>query len=96
MAASSSDTNDEGPGTELHRILAKFGFRMKPGCGCRQHIREMNQRGWRWCEQNQETIVGWLQAEARRRRLPFSTLAARAMVRRAIHRAKKIRRSEAG
>jgi hypothetical protein len=54
------------PGTELNRLLYKFGFKPAPNCKCNQHIAEMNQKGAEWCEQNVDTIVGWLREEAER------------------------------
>jgi len=44
----------------------------------------MDQRGPNWCEKNTDTIVGWMQEEAKRRRLPFVGYVAKLLVRRAI------------
>lgn len=78
-----------GPGDELRRIISKFGFKPAPHCKCFQHIREMNMKGIEWCEQNIDTIVGWLKEEAQRAGIPFIPLGARIMVRKAISNAKK-------
>ena len=42
-----------------------------------------------WCEKNIDEIVGWLEEEARKRRLPFVRYAAKLLVRRAIRLAYK-------
>jgi hypothetical protein len=49
----------------------------------------MDENGPDWCEENLETIVGWLQEEAKRRKLPFVRTGARLLVRYAIRRARK-------
>lgn len=75
-----------GPGTALHAALKRFGITATPGCRCHRHIREMNERGIDWCLANVETIVGWLEEEARRRRLPFVRGVAKRFVRVALGR----------
>lgn len=56
-----SPTFDDGPGTELARILhERFDIEVLTTCGCRGRIREMNWRGPQWCRENIETIIGWL------------------------------------
>jgi len=49
----------------------------------------MDHRGIDWCRQNIPRIVGWMQEEAKRRRLPFSKRLAKMLVRRAINKAAK-------
>lgn len=83
-----SQIND-GPGTELKKILARFGFVPAPGCKCNQRIQEMNTRGPDWCGQNIDVIVGWLREEADRAKLPFLNTGARLIVKRAISKARK-------
>lgn len=78
-----------GVGTELHKLLAKFGIHMQKGCGCRGRMVQMNKWGVEGCGENIETIVEWLREEAEKRRLPFLRPAGRLLVRRAIHNAKK-------
>ena len=78
-----------GAGTELQRILHFIGLRETPGCPCARHIRTMNAKGVEWCAANVGTITGWLRREAKRRKLPFFTPAARRLVLLAISRAKK-------
>ena len=74
----------DGPGTELKKLLRRFGIEATPNCKCNARAAEMNRRGADWCRENIETIVGWLREEAHLRRLPFSETAARWMARRAI------------
>jgi hypothetical protein len=42
-----------------------------------------------WCEENIDTIVGWLAEEAASRGLPFLNAVGRLLVKRAIHNARK-------
>jgi len=76
-------------GSELKKLLAKFGLKPAKECKCTQHINEMNWNGIEWCNENIDTIVGWLREEADRAHLPFSKLGARIMVKRAISNARK-------
>lgn len=78
-----------GPGTELHKILERFGIHILPGCACRGRMTQMNKWGCDGCEENIETIVGWLQEEAGKRGLPYLKTAGRLLVRRAISNARK-------
>lgn len=78
-----------GPGTELHRLLGKFGMHMKKGCACKGRMIQMNKWGCDGCVENIETIVGWLAEEASNRGLPFLNTVGRLLVKRAIHNARK-------
>ncbi len=49
----------------------------------------MDQLGIEWCEENVETIVGWMKEEAAKRGLPYLTTVGRMLVRRAISNARK-------
>jgi hypothetical protein len=49
----------------------------------------MDANGCDWCEANIEEIVGWLRESAAQRGLPFLDVAARLLVKRAIHNARK-------
>jgi len=49
----------------------------------------MDVKGIAWCEANVEVIVGWLGAEAKKRKLPFFPKVARLLVRKAIRNAKQ-------
>jgi len=77
-----------GPGTELKKLLAWWGF---APCGtCQAQANEMDRMGCDWCSQNEGTIIGWLREEAGRRKIPFVELAAKMVVRRAIHTARHL------
>lgn len=80
-----------GPGTELKKILAGWPFRIvaTPNCSCNAKARTMDAKGIEWCEQNLDTIVGWLREEAAKRKLPFVDMAGRLLVKRAIRNARK-------
>ena len=78
-----------GVGTELHKLLARFGFHMKKGCGCKARMVQMNKWGCGGCEENMETILEWLKEEAAKRRVPFVKPFGRLLVTRAIANARK-------
>jgi hypothetical protein len=83
-----------GPGSELKRLLARIGFTAAPGCKCNQRTLLMNQWGADECERRVDEIVGWLREEHDRRRaevrtsLPWSSIAASALVKLAIRKAR--------
>ena len=54
-------------GTELKKILARFGFVASTTCSCNKRAKIMDERGVVWCQQNIPTIVEWLQEEAAKR-----------------------------
>ncbi len=78
-----------GAGTELKRLLKKFGIHSKATCSCNKRAFEMDFKGIQWCEDNIDEIVGWLKEEAEKRRLPFVKTAGKILVKRAIKNAKK-------
>jgi len=78
-----------GPGTELKRLLKRFGIAATEGCNCTSRAALMDRNGIDWCEANIEKIVDWLQEEATRRKLPFVRLAGKTLVRLAIRAARK-------
>lgn len=84
----------DGPGTRMRKMLARIGIQPKGrNCQCNEHALEMDRRGADWCEANLETIVDWLEAEARKRPLVgilFSRTAARALVKLAISQARSL------
>ena len=82
-------TPDGKPGTALKSLLAGIGIQASPGCACNRRANEMDQRGCNWCEENIDTIVGWLREEAEKRGLPFLDVAGRLLVRRAIRNARR-------
>lgn len=83
------DEPEDGVGTELKKLLSMVGIKASENCSCNQRARAMNERGIEWCEQNRETIVGWLREEAGKRGLPFVGALGHLLVNRAIKRAKK-------
>ena len=83
-------TKTAGPGTELASLLRMLGINAKEkGCSCKSHARRMDREGPQWCRDNIETILGWLQTEAKKRKLPFIKTAAKQVVLLAIRRAEK-------
>lgn len=86
--ATIDDESDYGAGTELTRFLSWLGYEYTPDCNCRGYAATMNRNGIEWCEQNISTIVGWLKYEANARGILFSKIAAVAIVRLAIAKAK--------
>lgn len=78
----------DGPGTELKKLLRYIGISITSNCKCKDRAIKMNEWGVEKCEKNIETIVDWLQEEAKRRRLPFLRIAAKLLVKRAIKNAR--------
>lgn len=80
-----------GAGTELKSVLGWLGISGDAKCQCNKRARYMDRMGCEWCEQNLDTIVGWLKEEHQRRKMlvPFSAMAARQVVKLAIRRAKR-------
>lgn len=78
-----------GVGSSLKSLLGYLGFTAKPSCKCNARAAEMDRRGIDWCEENIDTIVGWLRDEAAKRGLPFVNAGAKLLVKRAIHNARK-------
>ncbi len=77
-----------GPGTELKRLLAKLGIAVTADCPCNERAALMDSKGWAWCKQNLETIVGWMREESARRGSIFIELGARFLAKRAIAKAR--------
>jgi hypothetical protein len=78
-----------GPGAELKKLLAAIGIAATPNCSCNARAAEMDRQGCDWCQENIDTIVGWLREEAEKRGLPFLDAAGRLLVKRAIRNARK-------
>jgi hypothetical protein len=78
-----------GPGTELSAILGTLGLAPLEGCKCKKRARQMDEWGPDGCERNIDAIVGWLEEEAKSRKLPFIRWGAKTLVRVAIRRARK-------
>lgn len=79
-----------GPGSELSSILSGWPFyiTITPGCRCKSHAETMDMWGCDRCEDRIDEIVGWLRGEAATRGMPFSAALAKALIRRAIYRAR--------
>ncbi|NDB60264.1 hypothetical protein EB001_17695 [bacterium] len=84
------EEDPNGPGSVLSKMIKSIGIVMSEGCSCRQHAIEMNKKGNDWCEQNIDTIVGWLRNEATRRKLPFIDAIGKLLVKRAITKSKRL------
>ena len=83
-------TTITGPGTELASLLKMIGINPKEkGCSCKSHAKRMDKEGPQWCRDNIETILGWLQTESKKRKLPFIKQVAKQVVLLAIRRAEK-------
>jgi len=78
-----------GPGSQLKGLLARIGIVASPACSCSKRARIMDEKGCDWCEQNIDTIDGWLAEEAKKRKLPYLSMAGKALIRLAIRRARK-------
>ena len=80
-------------GTELKTLLAGWPFRIvaTADCKCTSRARYMDAKGCDWCEspEGMAEIMGFLREAAEERGLPFLDVAARLLVRRAIHNARK-------
>lgn len=78
------EQDPHGPGTFLSKTLERIGIKAAPNCSCKARAKIMNANGNDWCEQNIDTVVGWLREEATKRKLPFVDLAGKLLVKRAI------------
>lgn len=83
-----------GPGTILSQMIKSVGIVMTQGCSCRRHAIEMNTKGNDWCENNVDTIVGWLREEAKNRKLPFMDSVGKMIVNRAVKKSRKLLANE--
>jgi len=82
-------TRLQGPGEELKKILKGFGLAAVEGCACKGRARKMNAWGADGCEKHIDEIVGWLEEESRKRKLPFLRWPAKVLVKVAIRRARR-------
>lgn len=88
------EENPNHPGTVLSKMIKSVGIGMTDSCSCKRHALEMNEKGNDWCEQNMDTIVGWLREEAKRRNLPFIDAIGKIMVSRAVKKSRKLLANE--
>ena len=80
-----------GPGTELSKLLKRFGINPTPTCQCRAKAEQMDLWG---CDEASkperiEEVVAVMREEATARGLPFLDVAGRLLVRRAIANARR-------
>jgi len=80
-----------GPGTELSKLLKRFGIEPTPTCQCRAKAAEMDAWGPDECERPEriEEVVAVMREEAAARGLPFLDAVGRMLVRRAIKNARR-------
>lgn len=80
-----------GPGTELSKLLKRFGIEPTPTCQCRAKARQMDAWGPDECEKPEriEEVLGVMREEAKARGLPFLDVAGRMLIRRAIRNARR-------
>jgi hypothetical protein len=58
-----SQTPVTGPGTELKKLLVRFGVQPTKGCECNSRMRQMNRWGVAGCLEHRSEIVGWMDSE---------------------------------
>jgi hypothetical protein len=84
-------TPASGPGTELSKLLKRFGIEPTPTCQCRAKQQQMDQWG---CDEASkperiDEVVKVMREEATARGLPFLDVAGRLLVKRAIRNARR-------
>ena len=82
---------NNGPDTELSRLLKRIGIEPTPTCACRAKAAEMDAWGPDECERPEriDEVVAVMRAEAEARGLPFLDAVGRLLVRRAIRNARR-------
>jgi hypothetical protein len=82
---------NSGPGTELSKLLKRFGIEPTPTCQCRAKAAEMDAWGPDECSKPEriEEVLAVMREEAKARGLPFLDVAGRLLIRRAIANAKR-------
>ena len=80
-----------GPGTELSKLLKRFGINPTPTCQCRAKAEQMDMWGCDECERPERIaeVVAVMRTEAEARGLPFLDAAGRLLVKRAISNARR-------
>jgi hypothetical protein len=83
--------DQQGPGTELAKLLKRFGINPTPTCQCRAKQQQMDAWGCDECSKPEriDEVVAVMRAEAEARGLPFLDIAGRLLVRRAIANARR-------
>lgn len=59
----------EGPGTELKKLLLRFGIRETEDCGCGDLANAMNLNGSQWCLNHADEIAEWMIDQASERKV---------------------------
>lgn len=80
-----------GPGTELSKLLKRFGIEPTPTCSCRAKAAEMDAWGPDECEKPEriDEVLTVMREEAKARGLPFLDVAGRLLIKRAIANARR-------
>lgn len=82
-----------GPGTELKKLLAGWPFYItsSPDCSCNAMAAKMDAMGCEWCEspEGMAEILAAMKSNAEKRGIPYIEAAAKLLVKRAIHKARK-------
>ena len=83
--------NPRGPGTELSKLLKRFGIEPTPTCKCRTKSAQMDAWGPDECEKPErvEEVLAVMRDEAKARGLPFVDVAGRLLIHRAIRNARQ-------
>lgn len=93
VVAENTPPKENGPGTELKRLLAGWPFYVtsSPDCSCNRVAREMDIWGADECErpERMDYILAAMRENAEKRGLPFLDAAGRFLIRRAIKNARK-------
>lgn len=79
-----------GPGTELKKLLARFGIVASPGCSCNAMAARMDALGPDGSLAIVPEVLAVMRREAERRGLPFIEAAALLLVKAAIRKARKV------
>lgn len=82
-------TKYQGPGTKLKNIFSWFGITEDEDCDCTSHVELMDRWGPKGCEQNIETVLGFLVQSANKQQIYYSEFAARRAIKLAIYLSKR-------
>lgn len=85
------ESDPDGPGSVLSNMISSLGIKTSPDCSCKKHAIMMNEKGADWCEENIDTVIGWLKEESTKRRLPFIQSVAKLIVKRAINTSRRLK-----
>ena len=88
------ESDPDGPGSVLSNMISSLGIRSSHDCSCKKHAILMNEKGCDWCEENIDTIIGWLKEESAKRKLPFIESVAKLIVKRAIGTSRRLKRKQ--